>query len=246
MLNDISILMAFTAGLVSFLSPCVLPLVPGYISFISGISLTELKSDSGQVQFLSREHRVVIFNSISFILGFTAVFILLGASATWIGAMISSKLNFITKLAGLVIIFFGIFKLGLIRPFLLFKEFKIPIKTGNAGFASAILLGAAFAFGWTPCIGPVLGAILTFAGTMDQVDQGIRLLVAYSIGLGVPFFLTALGVHHFFRFFNRIKKYLGHIEKATGLILVIMGVLVFTDSLTLIQAYLPFLNQFAL
>ncbi len=246
MINDISIYMAFAAGLVSFLSPCVLPLVPGYVSFISGVSLPELKADPGRSVFLNREHRIVVLNSIFFIFGFSAVFILLGASATWIGALLTSKLNFFTKLAGLIIIFFGILKMGLIRPLPFLKEFKIPIKTSKAGLVGAVMLGAAFAFGWTPCIGPVLGGILTFAGTLDQVNQGVRLLLVYSLGLGLPFFLTALGVQHFFRFFNRIKKHLGLIEKISGLVLVVMGVLILTNSLTLIQAYIPFLNQFAL
>jgi cytochrome c-type biogenesis protein len=219
MINDISIYMAFAAGLVSFLSPCVLPLVPGYVSFISGVSLPELKADTGTSVFLNREHRIVVLNAIFFIFGFSAVFILLGASATWIGALLTAKLNFFTKLAGLIIIFFGILKMGLIRPLPFLKEFKIPIKTSKAGLVGAVMLGA---------------------------NQGVRLLLVYSLGLGLPFFLTALGVQHFFRFFNRIKNHLGLIEKISGLVLVVMGVLILTNSLTLIQAYFPFLNQFAL
>lgn len=246
MINDISILMAFAAGLVSFVSPCVLPLVPGYVSFISGVSIPDLQRDSARNTFMDQKHRLVLLNSILFILGFSAVFILLGASATWIGGFLTLKLHFFTKIAGLVIIFFGIFKMGLIRPLMFLREFTIPIKSKNFGFAGAVLLGAAFAFGWTPCIGPVLGGILTFAGTMDQVDQGVRLLLVYSLGLGIPFFLTALGVEYFFKFFHRIKKYLGFIEKLSGLTLVAMGVLIFTNSLTLIPAYFPFLNQFVL
>jgi cytochrome c-type biogenesis protein len=246
MFNDISIVMAFTAGLISFLSPCVLPLVPGYVSFISGVSLAELGPEKEGGVFFSRQHRTIILNSIFFILGFTSVFVLLGVSATWVGTFLVSRLSFFTKLAGLIIIFFGMLKMGLIRPLLLFREFKIPIKTNRSGLLGAVLLGAAFAFGWTPCIGPILGGILTFAGTMDQVDQGMRLLLVYSLGLGVPFFLTALGVHYFFSFFNRIKNYLGLIEKISGFILVVMGLLIFTNSLTLIQTYIPFLNRFAL
>ena len=246
MLTDISIILAFAAGLVSFLSPCILPLIPGYISFISGVSLRDLETDTDRRLFLNRKHLIVMLNSMFFILGFSAVFVLLGASATWIGAMLASKLGFFTKLSGLVIIFFGILKMGLIRPLFFLRDFKIPIKTEKGGFVGAVLLGAAFAFGWTPCIGPVLGSILTFAGTMGQVDQGVRMLLVYSLGLGIPFFLTALGVQYFFRFFNRIKKYMGLIEKTSGLVLVAMGVLIFTNSLTLLQAYLPFLNQFAL
>ena len=246
MISEISIFMAFAAGLVSFLSPCVLPLVPGYVSFISGVTVPELQSGQGEKVLSGRKRMAVLLNSICFILGFSAVFILLGASATWVGAALTSKLGFFTKLAGLLIIFFGLFKMGLIRPFLLFRELKIQVKNEKAGFAGALMLGAAFAFGWTPCIGPVLGSILTFAGTLDQVNQGVWLLVVYSLGLGLPFFLTAVGIQHFFRFFNRIKNHLGLIEKASGFILVVMGLLVFTNSLTVIQAYIPFLNLFAL
>jgi cytochrome c-type biogenesis protein len=246
MISEISIFMAFTAGLVSFLSPCVLPLVPGYVSFISGVSVPELQSSQG-VKTLSRRKRMaILLNSIFFILGFSAVFILLGASATWVGATLTSRLGFFTKLAGLLIMFFGLFKMGLIRPFLLFREMKFQVKDKKPGLVGALILGAAFAFGWTPCIGPVLGSILTFAGTLEQVNQGIALLVVYSLGLALPFFLTALGIQHFFSFFNRIKNHLGLIEKTGGFILVVMGLLVFTNSLAMVQAYFPFLNQFAL
>ena len=246
MTQNVPITMAFGAGLISFLSPCVLPLIPGYISFISGVSLQEMKDGSPGNGLLNRQKLSVILNSIFFIGGFSAIFILLGASATWLGTLLSTKISFLTKIAGLFIIFFGVFKMGLIRPLPFLKEFTIPIKGKNFGFAGAVLLGAAFAFGWTPCIGPVLGGILTFAGTMDQVDQGVRLLLVYSLGLGIPFFLTALGVEYFFKFFHRIKKYLGLIEKLSGMTLVAMGVLIFTNSLTLIPAYFPFLNQFVL
>ncbi len=246
MINEISIFMAFAAGLLSFLSPCVLPQVPGYVSFISGVSIPEMQSGQGEKKLSGKKRMAVLLNSICFIVGFSTVFILLGASATWIGAMLISRLGFFTKLAGLLIVFFGLFKMGLVRPFLLIREFKVHVKKEKAGFAGALMLGAAFAFGWTPCIGPVLGSILTFAGTLDQVNQGIWLLVVYSLGLGLPFFLTALGIQHFFSFFNRIKNHLGLIEKAGGFILVVMGLLIFTNSLAVIQSYFPFLNQFAL
>ena len=245
-LIDISIVMAFSAGLVSFLSPCVLPLIPGYVSFISGVSLGEMQAGTEEAAFLGRKHRRVIVNSLFFILGFSAVFILLGASATWIGTVLSTRLGLFTKLAGVVVIVFGLIKLGLVRPLWVLKQAGIEVKNRRGGLLGAILLGAAFAFGWTPCVGPILGGILTFAGTFDQVSQGIWLLIAYSLGLGVPFLLTALGVAQFFKFFNRIKRHMGLIEKATGLVLVGMGILIFTDSLARLQAFVPFLNRFAL
>jgi cytochrome c-type biogenesis protein len=173
------------------------------------------------------------------------VFILLGATATWIGTFISSKISILTKLAGLVIIFFGIYMLGLIRPRFLFKEARFQIKDKKFGYVGALLIGAAFAFGWTPCIGPILGGILTYAGTLEKVNQGVFLLFVYSLGLGIPFLLTAIGINQFWRFFNRIKKYIRLLEVTSGVIMVILGFMIFTNKLALIPAYLPFLNTFA-
>ena len=238
--------MALTAGIISFLSPCVLPLVPGYISFVSGVSLEEIKEGYTGTALLNKKKLYVVLNSIFFIAGFSGVFILLGASATWIGALLSTKISFLTRIAGLIIIFFGLFKIGLIRPLLFFKEVKFNVGDKKLGLIWAFLIGAAFAFGWTPCIGPILGGILAYAGTLENAHQGILLLSVYSLGLGIPFLLTAFGVNQFFRFFDRIKRYLGPLEKITGVIMVIMGVLIFTNTLILIPGYLPFLNKFAL
>jgi cytochrome c-type biogenesis protein len=238
--------MAFAAGLISFLSPCVLPLVPGYISFISGVSFAEIREKDGRMPFLSKEKRHLVYSSIFFILGFSMVFILLGATATWIGAFISSKISALTKLAGLVIIFFGIYMMGLIRPRFLFKEARFQIKGKRFGYVGALLIGAAFAFGWTPCIGPILGGILTFAGTLEKVNQGVFLLLIYSLGLGIPFLLAAIGINQFWRFFNRIKKYLRILEVTSGAVMVILGLMIFTNKLILMPGLLPFLNKFAL
>ena len=238
--------MAFAAGLISFLSPCVLPLVPGYISFISGVSFAELKEKSARPSFLGSEKRIILINSIFFVTGFSIVFILLGASATWIGAFLSSKISLMSKIGGLIIIFFGIYKIGLIRPKLFYKEARFDIKDRKFGYAGAMLIGAAFAFGWTPCIGPILGVILTYAGTLENVNQGVVLLLVYSLGLGVPFLLTAFGINYFWRFFIRIKKYMGILEVTSGVIMVILGVMIYSNKLVLIQSWLPFLNRFAL
>jgi len=238
--------MAFAAGIISFLSPCVLPLVPGYITFISGVSFSEIKEKNESKPYLSKEKRTILYSSIFFIIGFSLVFILLGATATWLGSFISSKMPILTKLAGLVIIFFGIYMLGLIRPRLLYREARFQINNKRFGYAGALLIGAAFAFGWTPCIGPILGSILVFAGTLEKVNQGIFLLAAYSLGLGIPFLLTAIGIHWFWGFFSRIRKYLRILEVAGGAIMVILGVMIFTNKLVLIPGLLPFLNKFAL
>jgi cytochrome c-type biogenesis protein len=238
--------MAFAAGLISFLSPCVLPLVPGYISFISGVSFAEIREKEGSMPLLSKEKRIILYSSIFFIIGFSMVFILLGATATWIGTFITSKISILTKLAGVVIIFFGIYMMGFIRPRFLYKEARFQIKDKRFGYVGALLIGAAFAFGWTPCIGPILGGILTYAGTLENVNQGVFLLLMYSLGLGIPFLLTAIGINQFWRFFNRIKRYLRVLEMISGIIMVILGLMIFTNKLILIPGLLPFLNKFAL
>ena len=238
--------MAFGAGLISFLSPCVLPLIPGYISFISGVSLQEMQNGSLADGLLNNQKLTVILNSMFFIVGFSIIFILLGASATWIGTLLSTRISFLTKAAGLVIILFGLFKLGLFRPLVFFKEVRFNVERKKVGFIWALILGASFAFGWTPCIGPILTGILVFAGTLDHVHQGVFLLSVYSLGLGIPFLLTALGVNQFFKFFDRIKRHLGLLEKITGGIMVLLGLLIFFNKLIVIPGYLSFLNKFAL
>ena len=238
--------MAFGAGLISFLSPCVLPLIPGYISFISGVSLQEMQNGSLADGLLNSQKITVILNSMFFIVGFSIIFILLGASATWIGTLLSTRISFLTKAAGLVIILFGQFKLRLFRPLVFFKEVRFNVERKKVGFIWALILGASFAFGWTPCIGPILTGILVFAGTLDHVHQGVFLLSVYSLGLGIPFLLTALGVNQFFKFFDRIKRHLGLLEKIAGGIMVIIGLLIFFNKLIVIPGYLPFLNKFAL
>ena len=238
--------MAFGAGLISFLSPCVLPLIPGYISFISGVSLQEMTDGSSGNGLLNSQKLSVVLNSVFFIVGFSTVFILLGATATWIGTLLSTKISFLSKVAGLVIIVFGLFKMGLFRPLVFFKEIRYNFETKKVGFIWALVIGAAFAFGWTPCIGPILTGILAFAGTLEHINQGVLLLSVYSLGLGIPFLLTAVAVNQFLRFFNRIKRHLGLLEKITGGIMVVIGLLIFFNKLIIIPGYLPFLNKFSL
>lgn len=246
MIDDVSILMAFSAGIVSFLSPCVLPLIPGYISFISGTSLGDSEANDVDTLYAKGINPVVILNSLFFIAGFSIVFVLLGASATWMGVFITSKISMLTKIAGLIILFFGLFKMGLLRFLFFYKEAKFQITNRKYGLAGALVIGAAFALGWTPCIGPILGAILVYASTLKHVNQGIMLLLFYSVGMGLPFLLTALGINYFLRMFKRIKHHLGLIEKVSGFIMVILGVLIYTNKLFLITGYLNFLNIFAL
>ena len=205
--------------------------------------MTDVSPGAG---LLNSQKLSIVLNSVFFIFGFSVVFILLGATATWIGTLLSSKMSFLTKAAGLVIIVFGLFEMGLFRPLFMFKDIRFNVESKKVGFIWALLLGAAFAFGWTPCIGPILTGILAFASTLEHVNQGVLLLSVYSLGLGIPFLLTALGVNQFLRFFNRIKRHLGLLEKITGVIMVILGLLIFFNKLIIINGYFPFLNKFSL
>jgi cytochrome c-type biogenesis protein len=246
MIADVSIFMAFTAGIISFLSPCVLPLIPGYISFISGTSLRDSGTEDINTLYAKGINPVVILNSLFFIAGFSIVFVLLGASATWVGAFIASRISIITKIAGLIILFFGLFKMGLFQFLFFYKEVTFQVTNRKYGLAGALIIGAAFALGWTPCIGPILGAILVYASTLEHIHQGILLLLFYSLGMGLPFLLAAVGINYFLIMFKRIKHHLGLIEKISGFIMVILGILIFTNKLFVIAGYLNFLNVFAL
>ena len=246
MVNDVPFYMAFLAGLISFLSPCVLPLVPGYVSFISGVSVEQLEKKGGDSNAMGREKTLILFNSLAFVIGFSTVFVLLGASATLVGSFITANMSFLTRIAGLVIIFFGLFKIGLLRIFAFYREARFHPADRKYGLIGALLIGAAFAFGWTPCIGPILGGILAYAGTMGTVPQGMALLFLYSLGLGIPFLLTAVGISRFFGFFEKVKKHLRLIEVISGVIMVLLGLMIFFNKLILIPGYLTFLNRFSL
>ncbi len=171
-MNEISFIMAFTAGVVSFLSPCVLPLFPGYLSFISGVSIDEIQKGEQNLLPGGKQYTILL-NALFFIIGFSAVFVVLGASATWIGTFLTLKMSLFTKLAGLLIIFFGLLKLGLIRWLFFYREIKFNIKANRCGLLGSFLLGASFAFGWTPFIGRILPGILTCAGTLRELDRGM-------------------------------------------------------------------------
>jgi cytochrome c-type biogenesis protein len=236
--QELSLLIVFAAGLLSFLSPCVLPLIPGYIAFVSGISIDDLTGQDSTKNNLAS----AMLSSVMFVFGFSLVFVVLGASATWLGGFLVQKLPLLTSIAGVVIIFFGLQQIGLFKfGFMLTtKQFDLPAE--KLGLFKAPLLGAAFAFGWTPCVGPILAAILTYAATMETVGKGVMLLTIYSAGLGIPFLLTTLAMRWFFRLFSKMKKYLNFIQKISGAILVLLGILMITGKLTLIMSKLGFLN----
>jgi len=236
---------AFLAGLLSFLSPCVLPLVPAYLSYISGVSVNELRMHEHAADSV-RRHAVA--QSLWFIAGFSLVFITLGASASLIGQWLLAHLALLGKMAGAIIIVFGLHYTGLIRiPFLLLEA---RFNTGGINArhgAGALLLGAAFAFGWTPCIGPILGAILAIAGAQAEMARGILLLCVYSLGLAIPFLLAALTTDAFLRISQRFKRHFHAIEVLSGILLIVVGVLIFLGSFSIIAAWLiqhfPFLSQ---
>jgi len=231
---------AFLAGLVSFLSPCVLPLVPGYVSLISGAGVEQLKTQESQLL------RKVMLNSVAFILGFSVVFITLGAVATEVSQMLSRYRSTLAQIAGVVIILFGLHLTGVFKIKALYTDARLHSVKGGSTAWGAFVIGFAFAFGWTPCVGPVLTVILTFAAAQDSITKGVMLLAIYSMGLAVPFLLTALGVERFLKFYSRFRVHMHAIEVASGALLVVLGLLLVLGRFTIISNYLSFLNRFAL
>jgi len=229
-LPDISPAVAFAAGLLSFLSPCVLPLVPGYLSLMSGVSAEKLqRGEEGATH-------AVALSAALFILGFSVVFIGMGASASAVGAFLNQYQSVLYKVAGVIIILFGVFLLGLLKIPALYRDQRFHGKVGT-GRPAAFLLGLAFAFGWTPCIGPILGAVLLLAATRETVAQGVFLLAVYSAGLGVPFFLTAIGLSRFLALYQGFRRHLVWVERVAGVLLIGVGLLVATNQLTWLASY---------
>ena len=241
---DVPLTAAFLAGVVSFLSPCVLPLVPGYVSVISGASVEELKG-AGRDEGLLRR---VLFHSLLFIAGFSIVFISLGASATWLGGALRSHLPLLLQIGGVVVILFGLHMTGILKIGLLYRDARIRTNPANRSVSAfgSLLMGLAFAFGWTPCIGPILAAILALASTKQSIAQGVLLLAVYSLGLAVPFLLTSLGLTQFMNFYRGFRKHLHTVEVLSGVVLIVVGALLVTDQFTRLAGYLSFLNRFAL
>lgn len=239
--HELSIPIAFLAGIASFLSPCVLPLVPGYISMLSGASIEELKNEaSGELL------RRVLRNSLAFVAGFSLVFVLLGASATWVGQFLRAHQSTFNIIAGIVVVIFGLHLTGLVKIPLLYREARLNTGAPRRGLGGAFLVGFAFAFGWTPCIGPILAAILAIAAQRQTVFQGMFLLAVYSAGLAVPFLLTSLGLSSFLKFYKGFRKHLQTVEVTSGVLLILLGTLMAFNKLTILSGYFSFLNRFAL
>ncbi|MDC1256520.1 cytochrome c biogenesis protein CcdA [Pelagibacteraceae bacterium] len=230
--------LSFIAGIVSFLSPCVLPLIPGYLSFICGTDLENLQKKSKYF---------ILEKSLLFVLGFSIIFILLGASSTFFGSFLLNKSNIFSNVISIIIIIFGLYLLGIVKFNFLNKELKFYISKYSNSFFFPLIVGMGFAFGWTPCIGPILGSILALASLENTLIQGIFLLITYSIGLGIPFVLAGYYMGNFLVFSKKARKFISKIQKISGLVLIVTGILILTSKLQSIGFYLlealPFLGK---
>jgi cytochrome c-type biogenesis protein len=231
---QISLIAAFSAGLLSFVSPCVLPLVPSYISYITGLSVEQLTDASERVKF----KKAIVLNSLLFIAGFSSVFIAFGASASLLGQVLITYQDHIRRFGGALIVVFGLYLLGILNLNFLKMEHRFQFRSRPAGYLGSFLIGVAFAAGWTPCVGPVLGSILLYASTTDSLMSGVVLLTSYSLGLGLPLFLTALGVDRFLAYFKQARAYLWGVSTVSGVLLVVVGVMIYTNSLTMVTSFL--------
>lgn len=226
---------AFLAGLVSFVSPCVLPLVPAYLSFLTGSTVEELQTE------LSAQARTrVLLHSLAFIAGFTLIFVALGATASALGSVLRENQHLLARIGGIIIIVLGLQMTGLLKLKFLAMDKRLQFRSANRSLWASGIIGVAFAAGWSPCIGPILSGILVLASNTRSISQGVGLLFVYSLGLGLPFFVTALAIGAVLPSLNRIKRYLGAIEIAAGVLLIIVGIVFATDSFLRVQGRLNF------
>lgn len=230
---DVGLVGAFVAGLLSFASPCVLPLVPPFLAFIAGLSIEELAADDRR----SAAARVVV-PALAFVAGFTTVFVVLGATASVIGKAVTQHMQLLSYLAGGLIVVMGLHFIGILRIPLLYRTAKIDVDAKPAGLLGAYLVGLAFAFGWSPCVGPVLTAILLMAGAEDSAGQGALLLLVYALGIGVPFLVSALFADRFMRLSGRLRAHMGLVEKVMGALLVVTGGLFLSGQMATISFWL--------
>jgi cytochrome c-type biogenesis protein len=226
--QSIGLLVAFSAGVLSFLSPCVLPLVPSYIGFLTGMTADEVSG---------RRHLAVI-HALLFVAGFSLIFILLGASATALGKALNYYKDWIQRIGGVLIILFGLVCLDVIKLGFLKQEKRFQLKDKPVGFLGSVLVGVAFGAGWTPCIGPILGSVLGLAATEADLSKGVLLLAMYSAGLALPFILAALALDRFFNWFQRFRRYLPWVLRVSGILLILVGLLMVTGSFTRLAGWL--------
>jgi cytochrome c-type biogenesis protein len=230
--ESIGVMVALTAGLFSFLSPCVLPLFPSYLSFITGLSVSDL---AGELDPTAR--RRVLLNAVAFLLGFSIVFVALGASFSAVGQALLDHRDWIRRVGGALIVVFGLYIAGFLKIGFFGRTTQWQIREKPAGYLGSLAVGVTFAIGWTPCVGPILGGILSLASTTETVQRGVGLLIAYSAGLGVPFVLSALALPSFLRFFKRYRPFIPVVERAAGVVMIVVGVLVFTNYYVVLNAW---------
>jgi cytochrome c-type biogenesis protein len=232
-LSDVAVPIAFGAGLASFLSPCVLPLIPSYVTFITGMTLDDV----------ARARRTALIHALLFVLGFSLIFLALGASATLLGRLLVTYRVWISRVGGLLVLVFGLYLLGVFNLGAFARERRVHITDKPLGYLGTVVVGIAFGAGWTPCIGPILGSILTYAATQADVSRGVLLLAAYSLGLAVPFVLAAVAIERFVAVFQRMRSGMVWVSRISGALLVVVAVLMLTDYLTVItgvlQAWTP-------
>ncbi len=235
-MNDIvtvSVGLAFLAGLVSFLSPCVFPIVPSYVSFVTGLTLDELAAGDG-----SAARRQAAVHAALFVLGFSLIFLALGASATAIGGVIRRSLPLLQQLGGVLIAAFGLYMLGVLKIPALMRERRVQLASKPVGKLGSVAVGAAFGAGWTPCIGPVLASVLLYASFEETLIQGMVLLGSYALGLGIPFFVAAVGLNWFLAGSVRMRRWLLPLERTAGAVMLVVGVLLFTGHFAMITSFL--------
>lgn len=231
---DVSIWAAFVAGLLSFVSPCVLPIVPPYLCYLAGVSVEELKGETAT----KATSRRVLLSSIAFVVGFAVVFVALGATASIVGKSIAQHFDTLSIIAGVLIIAMGLHFLGIFRIGLLYREARVQVDSKPAGLVGAFVMGLAFAFGWTPCVGPVLAAILFVAGSSDTIWNGAGLLFVYALGLGIPFILAGAFAGRFLKWAGSFRKHMGTVEKVMGGFLILTGILFITGQMSAIAYWL--------
>jgi cytochrome c-type biogenesis protein len=227
--NSVSFAVAFLAGLLSFLSPCVLPLVPSYLGFVTGMSLDEMTT--------APSRKAVLMPALMFTAGFSLVFLIMGASATLLGQLLLRYQDWVSRIGGILIIIFGLHLLGILRINTFLREKRAQMNAKPVGYVGAGLAGVVFGAGWTPCIGPVLGALLTYASARANLGQGMALLLAYSVGLAIPFLAAALGMQRFLQASKKFRRMIPLVEKTSGAILLIAGVLLVSGSFSALSAY---------
>jgi cytochrome c-type biogenesis protein len=240
-MEEISYFYVLLAGLLSFLSPCVLPIVPGYLCFIAGTSLDKALDNQETLRSNTLKY------SISFVFGFSSIFVLMGASATYLSSLLYEYFDYLRIIGGTIIIIFGIHFTQIIQFSFLNSDTRIQIKNYKPGLVGSFIVGLSFAFGWTPCIGPILGSVLSVAASSETISEGTFLLILYSAGLGIPFILAAYGIGTFLKFLSRIRKHIRTIEIFTGLLLILFGILILTNRIQELAfffiKYFPFLTQ---